>query len=353
MKAILSVAACAAIVSLAGCGAKKETRAIETQPMKVIFETDMGNDIDDALAFDMLMKYRAVGKVELLGVSTNKIEDGSVEYIDNLTTYYGCSEIPLGNVSHGVPYLDAVNYAGIVSQMKDEAGKPLFARTHVDDGFVKPSVQLYRELLAAAPDTSVTIVSVGFFTNLAQLLDSEGDDISPLSGKELVAKKVKQLVAMAGEFRCNAEADSLNRMAEFNVVCDRNASAKVFSQWPTPIVASPYEVGEKILFPAKCIEDNLGLKEPNPVVEGYKSYLPMPYDRPTWDLTALLYAVEGADCYFTESAPGRIEVDSRGATHHVASAGGTHRYLLTDSIQDAKIKSRLIEIITAPIDNQK
>src|SRR5690625_7325019 len=50
------------------------------------------------------------------------------------------------------------------------------------------------------PDSSVTIVTVGFMSNLAELLKSRPDRYSPLSGRELVGKKVKQYVAMAGMF---------------------------------------------------------------------------------------------------------------------------------------------------------
>lgn len=348
-KTILSVAAVAiAIGALAGCGAKKETETTENQPMKVIFETDMGNDIDDALAFDMLMKYQKEGKIELLGVATNKTEDGSIDYIDQLTTWYGCPDIALGRVTDGVPYLDAVNYARIVSEMKDSVGVPLFKRSHADDGFVVPAVEMYRKLLAEASDSSVTVISVGFSTNLVQLLDSKGDDVSSMTGKELVGKKVSRLVMMGGEFRSNGDADSLKRMPEFNIVCDRDAAAKLFAEWPTPIVTSPYELGEAILFPGELIAKNIGDTVLNPVVEGYKVYMQMPYDRPTWDLTSVLYAVEGPEGYFTESQAGKIGVDGRGGTYLIPAEQGSHRYLMADSIQAAKIRDRLIELINTP-----
>jgi inosine-uridine nucleoside N-ribohydrolase len=38
----------------------------QTKPLPVIFETDMGNDIDDALALDMLYKYMDQGKVNIV-----------------------------------------------------------------------------------------------------------------------------------------------------------------------------------------------------------------------------------------------------------------------------------------------
>ncbi len=336
----------AAAAILSSCGNKQQA-ACEgaAAPMKIIFETDMGNDVDDALAMDMLMQYAREGKIDLLGISSNKRNDGSTEYIDLLTTWYGMPQIPIGKVVDGAKCDDAVNYALAVAQMTDADGKPLFARSHDNDGFVVPSVEMYRRILSVQPDSSVTVVSVGFSTNLAQLLDSKGDDISPLTGKELVAKKVKELVTMAGEFTNNGEADSLKRMPEYNVVRDIAAAKKVFAEWPTPIVTSPFELGIKICFTADVVENELTRATPHPVSEAYKAYLPMPYDRPTWDLTSVLYAVEGSEGYFTLSDTGDIEVDGRGGTRFIARPDGTRRYLMTDSVQDANILRRFVEMI--------
>lgn len=336
----------AAAAILSSCGNKQQA-ACEgaAAPMKIIFETDMGNDVDDALAMDMLMQYAREGKIDLLGISSNKRNDGSTEYIDLLTTWYGMPQIPIGKVVDGAKCDDAVNYALAVAQMTDADGKPLFARSHDNDGFVVPSVEMYRRILSVQPDSSVTVVSVGFSTNLAQLLDSKGDDISPLTGKGLVAKKVKELVTMAGEFTNNGEADSLKRMPEYNVVRDIAAAKKVFAEWPTPIVTSPFELGIKICFPADVVENELTRATPHPVSEAYKAYLPMPYDRPTWDLTSVLYAVEGSEGYFTLSDTGDIEVDGRGGTRFIARPDGTRRYLMTDSVQDANILRRFVEMI--------
>ena len=100
MKKICFLFAAAAL--LAACSGKKaaESAADAPAPMKVIFETDMGNDVDDALAYDMLIKYAEQGKIDLLGISSNKPDSSSVEYLDILNTWYG-HEIPLGHVVNG------------------------------------------------------------------------------------------------------------------------------------------------------------------------------------------------------------------------------------------------------------
>lgn len=342
----LGIAALASM-AIVSCGGnkQKEAAAEADAPIKVIFETDMGNDVDDALAIDMLFKYAEQGKIDLLGVSSNKRNEGSVEYIDALTTWYGVPETPIGRVVNGAPCDDAVDYAIATVEMKDADGNPLFKQSHADDGHIIPSVEMYRKLLAAQEDSSVTVISVGFSTNLAQLLDSEADEYSPLSGKELVAKKVNRLVTMAGNFQNNNPADSLTRFREYNVVKDVAAAQKVFGEWPGEIVTSPFEVGIDICYPGSSIENDFTWTDAHPVVEAYKVYIEMPYDRPTWDLTSVLYAVEGADGYFTLSEPGTIVVEPLGGTLFELSADGNHRYLMTDSTQNANILARFVELI--------
>jgi hypothetical protein len=74
----------------------------------------------------------------------------------------------------------------------------------------------------------------------------------------------------------------------------------------------------------------------------------MPYDRPTWDLTAVLYAVRPDANYFRLSGPGRVTVDERGATHFEESATGRHRYLILDSAQKGRTLEALILLATQP-----
>jgi hypothetical protein len=74
----------------------------------------------------------------------------------------------------------------------------------------------------------------------------------------------------------------------------------------------------------------------------------MPYDRPTWDLTAVLYAVRPDGKYFSLSAPGKVSVDDKGVTHFAESAEGRHRYLILDPGQKARTLEALILLATQP-----
>ncbi len=310
------------------------------QVQLVIMETDIGNDVDDALAMDLLYKYQEEGRINLLMVGVNKDGTGSAEYLDILNTWYGYPDIPIGVVRNGAQAgPENLHFAKKVTLMKNEAGEPLFARSHPDyDNYMDAHI-LYRKVLAQQPDHSVTIASVGFSTNLVRLLNTPADEYSKLTGKELVAKKVKLLVTMAGNFE-NPD------MHEYNVAVDIPAAKTIFEQWPTPVVTSPWEVGNAILYPGSSIENDFNwAKEGHPVAEGYKAYMEMPYDRQTWDPTAVLYAVEGGD-RFTVSPAGNITVTDEGSTLFTPDENGTRRYLSVTPEQADSIKAYFIERIT-------
>ena len=328
------------LVVLVGCTSNKQQ---SVQPasgtQKVIFETYIGNDIDDALALDMLYKCLDAGDIELLAVMINKEGTHPPEFTDIMNSWYGYPDIPIGIIHNGVECEhDAANYTRCVSVMENANGEPKFQRSLNDYTALPEAHLLYRELLAQQPDHSVTIVSVGFSTNLARLLDTPADEFSKLTGQELVEQKVKLLCTMAGCFN-NPE------WYEYNVVKDISSAKKVFSEWPTVLVTSPFEVGMAIHYPGSSIENDFAWATEHPLVEGYRCYQEMPYDRPTWDLTSVLYAVEGAS-YFNVSEPGKIEVSDQGTTSFTLDENGNRYYLTADSLQAEQIKQRFIQLIT-------
>ncbi len=325
-----------AYIIFTGCSNAKKTTTVN-KPLPVIFETDMGNDIDDALALDMLYKYTDQKMVKLLAVSSNKNNPSSAVYLDIMNTWYGYPKIPVGKVVNGAnSENDAVNYTRVVAGYQ-----PAFKRTMKDTAAYAESVDLYRRVLSKVADHSVVIISVGFSTNLARLLDSAPDNYTDLGGKELVAKKVKFLSVMAGNFEGE-------KMKEYNVMKDVPAARELFKEWPTQIVVSPFEVGEQIKYPATSIINDFKWAAHHPMVIAYESYAKMPYDRQTWDLTAVLYAVEGAKNYFSVSEPGTIEVMADAFTGFTANPTGKHRYLKVNAEQAERVKRRFIELITTP-----
>src|SRR6202451_2826186 len=70
-------------------------------PLHVIFDTDMGNDIDDALALAMLHASASRGEVQLLAVTVSKDNPWAAEYVRLVDEYYGRGTIPGGIVHDG------------------------------------------------------------------------------------------------------------------------------------------------------------------------------------------------------------------------------------------------------------
>jgi inosine-uridine nucleoside N-ribohydrolase len=289
----------------------------------VIFDTDMGNDIDDALALALLHSLESRGECKIIAVTITKDNPWAAPYIDLLNTFYGRPNIPIGMVKgSGVTPEDS-------AMIRVPAQSNRYPHKTLSGAEAPDAVTVLRKALTAQPDHSVVIVQVGFSTNLAHLLNDSRD---------LVARKVKLLVIMGGNFA--------KRDPEFNIKMDIPSAQKVMREWPTPIVASGFEIGNSMLFPASSIiRDFPGA---NPVADAYRNYMKFPYDRPTWDITAALYAIRPNDGYFSLSQPGSINVDAAGVTTLVPSAGGKHRYLVMSDLQRARALEAMILISSQP-----
>ena len=75
-----------------------------THSQKVIIETDMGNDIDDALALTVALNAVRDGKLDLMMVSNHKKSPTASEFIDIVNTYYGYPEIEVAAVAQTLSY---------------------------------------------------------------------------------------------------------------------------------------------------------------------------------------------------------------------------------------------------------
>ena len=306
------------------------------KPVRIILDTDMGNDIDDALALAMLHALQSRGECELVGVVVSKDNPYAAAYVDAVNTFYGRGHIPVGRVVGGVTPGEG-NFIRQVVGLADGAGEPLFPRTTGDLDAYPWAVDELRRLFASAEDCSLVIVMIGFSTNMARLFESGADEYSDLDGLALFGRKVKHVVMMAAEFSAEALASPSRKEPEFNIRMDVPSARLFIERCPRPIYFSGFEVGSGIPYLASAIEGDYGWCAHHPVVEAYKRYLPMPYDRPSWDLTAVLFAVRPERGYFDLSEPGMVEVEEDGNIRFHPQAGGLHRYLLADKQQRIRI----------------
>jgi inosine-uridine nucleoside N-ribohydrolase len=162
-------------------------------------------------------------------------------------------------------------------------------------------------------------VTVGFLTNLSNLLQSQPDSLSSLEGTELVSKKVKRLVSMAGRFPAGKE---------FNIHMDSTAAEYVFNEWPGEIIFTGFEIGWEIRTGLGLINSNI---VNSPVKDVFRISIPLSeedkYGRMSWDETAVLIAVYGTVGFF-DTRRGNIIVQSDGSNSWQEDPTGLQLYVI-------------------------
>ena len=127
---------------------------------------------------------------------------------------------------------------------------------------------------------------------------------------------------------------------------DAPAATELFAKWPTDIYISGFEVGRAVLYPAVSIEHDFPAG--NPVAEGDRFYMKMPYDRPSWDLTTVLYDLRPDRGYFDLSPAGDVTVAPDGSTSFQPNASGKRYFMKIDATQAAMIRDACIWLATQP-----
>lgn len=275
--------------------------------VNLILDTDIGPDYDDVGAMAVMHALADSGKVNILAtMASNKVVT-IASVLSVLNTWFGRPEIPIGVVKGKSVDLkawqkwDSVLLADYPHRIKsnDEA---------------EDAVTLYRKILSSQPDHSVTIVTIGFFTNIANLLRSKADQYSSLDGTQLVERKVAQLVSMAGRFPSGSE---------FNVNQDAASSKYVAEHCPVKFLLSGFEIGWEV-------RTGLALAKAGgprtPVKDVFARCIPMDKQdslgRMSWDETAVLVAINGyekyydvLEGYFVVKDDGSNEWDENGEGH--------------------------------------
>lgn len=262
-------------------------------PVKIILDSDMFTDYDDVGALAMLHAFADAGEAEILGIGvcTKGATSRSVAMIEAVNAFYGRGELPVGVVkgkaiegAGAEKFLDWNKYAKWIHHPFSESAQDV--------------VPMYRRLLAAQSDGSVVMCSLGFMTNLRNLLESKPDAISPLDGVALVKAKCRLWVTMACSYPDGKEYNSMK---------DPESSRIAFEKWPTPIIWTDFQYG-RTLYSGRAVAELTDAM--NPVRDAFAYNLPprekvvvgKSWDQmaghPSWDETAVLAAVRGAGKYF-------------------------------------------------------
>ena len=262
-----------------------EERKKYAGPIDAILDTDMSSDCDDAGALALLLSFMNQKECNLIACVVNGRDADlcSGATVHAICAYYGHPDIPIG-ANHGEPWLHPTQ------SHYTQKTRERFAREFPTDDKLPAGVAVYRKALAGAEDGSAVIVSVGFMESILDLIESKPDEISKLSGLELIRTKVRELVIMAN-----------------STVHDN----KVSVPWPTPIrytlsVGSYISTGKALNGtpeenPVRFVYQHFGDENHNALKDG----------RQSWDLTAAWLAVRGPGELWDETWGGYWNVDPK------------------------------------------
>lgn len=317
--------------------------SVAREPVRVIFDTDISGDVDDVLALAMLHTLADRGECELLAVTISKINPLTGPFTDAVNTFYGRGEIPIG-VTRDAQRRES-RYLKLVNEKDEEEWRyPHDVRSNED---LPDAVTVLRKTLMAQPDHSVVLIQVGLAANLADLVESKADEISPLSGKELIRQKVSLVSVMAGAFE---PIDGNQHFLEANIRNGIKSMQRFVNQWPreVPVIWSGFEIGIAVRYPRESIARDFSYRSHHIVREAYLLHSGPEHDRPSWDLTSVLYAVRPDDGYFTLSQPGRVTVEDDGFLKFQPEELGRDRYLEMNSEQAIRVREVLRDLVSQP-----
>lgn len=289
--------------------------ALTAEVPKIIFDTDMTGDCDDCGALAVLHALADQGEVEILGCIASY---GGNPYvagcIDAINTYYGRGDLPIGAIQEAYGRTESFYLEAIAT---DQAR---YGHDVVTKADTNGHVTVYRQLLAKQPDKSVTIVTVGRLKALCDLLASPADDASALDGVMLVKQKAVQWVCMGGRYP-NSERKG---EANFQTHGGAGYSRTAVETWPLPAVFLGYEIGAGIMTGQTLVKDS----DDNPVARAYRLYLSAIHAdaRQSWDQTAVLFAVRGANPWCKLVSTGHNHVDEEGINEWCPSPDKQHAY---------------------------
>lgn len=286
-------------------------------------DTDIGGDCDDAGALALANIAARKGAVDLLGMTFTTSAPAGPACIDAINTYYGNSRIPVGMTDRERFCCETVN--SFQEYVARQYPNRFFCRQENRFLPAENAVRLIRRGLANAADDSVTFACIGQLNNVSDLLDSQPDDLSPLSGVDLVRQKVREFAVMGGLFLPDGETVTFcgeSYETEYNIATDIPSAINFVNKCSSRIVFCDFLLGYRVLTAGPLLRQN----DPNnPVTAAYRIFQNRP--RESWDLLTVLYAIYGTGDLFSISGSGTVTVEPGGKTVFDPTAVGNHYYL--------------------------
>lgn len=300
------------------------------EPVKILFDTDMTTDCDDAGAMAVLHALADRGECEILATVTSVPDPNALATVDAINRYRGRPDVPLGLVKEGGVKMPS-KFTGRIARE--------FPHRVVSGSDFPDAVEVYRRILTNQPDRSVVLVTVGYLTNVRRFLESPG-------GMELARAKVTRWVCMGGNFIGDPPQDDLS-LGNVNFQRDAASAHYAIHRWPGEIVFAGREVCS---VPSGLAIGSALARTPadNPVRRAYEYYFDgTARDRHVADLAAVLYAVRGLTDCWDLSAPGRMDLREDMTFAWVPDPAGKQRHLLKRQDNDEHVERVLEALLVA------
>ena len=313
------------------------------QPVGIVFDSDLGDGVDGALALALVYGLEGKNEARLISTSTTKSNLKSAAFGDALARFFAGpppaagsfgggfqrTAPPMGMADNGKLDADTPVLNAVLDKKTDD-GKPAYPNGIVKLNDTADPIALIRNAMTAQVDQNCIVLLAGPATNLVKVMDLAGT-------LDLIQRKVKLLIVAAGSYP--------EGTADPRVKADVPAARRLFAEWPTPIVAVGTEVGEALPFPGAAIEKDFAWAPAHPIVDAYRANRTMPYDAAAPSVAAALYAARPDG--FKLSAVGAIAVLDDGRTRFTPKADGHSRYLTVDPDQKDKVITSYVELASA------
>jgi len=275
---------------------------------RVVLDADIDSDVDDAEALAMLHAYADKKKIKFLGVVVTSGDPDAPLCASAINKHYGRARLPIGFLKNQQELKRESRYT---KQISAEFPHRLKSYENAPD-----AVALYRQLLSKSPDESVIIVTIGHLTSLQNLLKSGGDKYSPLTGKDLVAKKVAKWICMGGMYPEGKEANFYRPDPGSTIYC--------LQEWTKPVTFVGWEAGNQIITGGSYLKNKLNAK--SPVYRAYELYNNFA-GRPSWDQLAVFLLDKKSEEYITPVTKGYCQVYEDGSNKWLLDKDRNHEYI--------------------------
>lgn len=279
--------------------------------IKVLFDTDIGSDIDDAVALAYLL---AQPRCELVGITTVSGKPVERAKLASAICKTAGQDVPI--VPGNEDRLDGLTRQPNVPQATALPNWP-----HETDFGDRDAVEFMAETIRNAPN-EVVLLAVGPMTNIARLF-TEHPDVPTL---------LKSLHLMAGRFT-DSQPDAPK--SEWNVHCDPAASGVVYSAEIAADVSNHTSIGLDVTFPVvmNSVEVRKHFQHPllQPVLEMSEVWFSAREQLRFHDPLAAVTLFDDSICGFEQGSVSvkRTEDRDDGITEWAPVANGPHRVGVT------------------------